>query len=91
MVYRETIVTGVIPTMEVFSQLLGCLRLPHDASLRDRLVENLGVNTETSRYPNLFSLVDGFGEYDPRALSLLEVNSQRQLNHNSFSIVFTCN
>lgn len=72
MVYRETIVTGVIPTMEVFSQLLGCLRLPHDASLRDRLVENLGVNTEISRCPNLFSLVDGFGEYDPRALSLLE-------------------
>ncbi|XP_057963761.1 pentatricopeptide repeat-containing protein MRL1, chloroplastic [Malania oleifera] len=72
MIYRETMKTDVVPTMEVFSQLLGCLQLPHDGSLRNRLIENLGVNTNTSKYSNLCSLIDGFGEYDPRAFSLLE-------------------
>lgn len=71
-VYREAIIAGVVPTMEEFSQVLGCLRLPHDASLRNRLIENLGVCTETSKGSNLCSLLDGFGEYDPRAFSLLE-------------------
>ncbi|GLU02793.1 hypothetical protein SLE2022_200280 [Rubroshorea leprosula] len=55
MVYRETIVAGTIPTMEVVSQILGCLQFPRDISLKDRFVGNLG-----------------FGEYDPRAFSLLE-------------------
>uniref|UniRef100_A0A5B7AR55 PROP1-like PPR domain-containing protein n=1 Tax=Davidia involucrata TaxID=16924 RepID=A0A5B7AR55_DAVIN len=72
MVYRETIAAGVVPTEEEFSQVLGCLQLPHDSSLRNRLIENLGVSTDTSRSSNLCSLVDGFGEYDPRAFSLLE-------------------
>lgn len=75
-VYREAIIAGVVPTMEEFSQVLGCLRLPHDASLRNRLIENLGVSTETSKGSNLCSLLDGFGEYDPRAFSLLEVYKQ---------------
>ncbi|KAA8536028.1 hypothetical protein F0562_028506 [Nyssa sinensis] len=72
MVYRETIAAGVVPTMEEFSQALGCLWIPHFSSLRERLIENLGVCTRTSRSSNLCSLVDGFGEYDPRAFSLLE-------------------
>ncbi|GFZ00402.1 pentatricopeptide repeat (PPR) superfamily protein [Actinidia rufa] len=72
MVYRETIVAGVVPTMELFSQLLGCLQLPHDASLKNRLIENLEVSTDSPRRSNLCSLVDGFGEYDPRAFSLFE-------------------
>ncbi|XP_059654043.1 pentatricopeptide repeat-containing protein MRL1, chloroplastic isoform X2 [Cornus florida] len=72
MVYRETIVAGVVPTMEECSQVLGCLKLPYDASLRSRLTEHLQVSIDTSRGSNLFSLVDGFGEYDPRAFSLLE-------------------
>lgn len=71
-VYRETVNAGVIPTLEEFSQVLGCLRLPHDSSLKMRLIENLGVITETSKGSNLCSLIDGFGEYDPRAFSLLE-------------------
>ena len=73
MVYRETIVAGVIPTMDVLSQVLGCLRFPHDRSLKERLIENLGVSVDTSKPSNLCSLIDGFGEYDPRAFSLLEV------------------
>ena len=73
MVYRETVAAGVIPTMEVLSQVLGCLQFPHDGSLRNRLIENLGVTADTSRRPNLCSLIDGFGEYDSRAFSLLEV------------------
>ncbi|XP_042507893.1 pentatricopeptide repeat-containing protein MRL1, chloroplastic isoform X2 [Macadamia integrifolia] len=71
-VYRETIAAGVVPTMEVFYQVLGCLQLPHDTSLRERLVENLGVGTDSSRCSNIYSLIDGFGEYDPRSFSLFE-------------------
>ncbi|KAI7755888.1 hypothetical protein M8C21_026096 [Ambrosia artemisiifolia] len=72
MVYRETVKAGVVPGIEELSQVLGCLRLPHDSSLKARLIENLGVITETSKGSNLCSLIDGFGEYDPRAFSLLE-------------------
>ncbi|CAH1423372.1 unnamed protein product [Lactuca virosa] len=73
MVYRETVKGGSIPTIEVLSQVLGCLRLPQDSSLKTRLIENLGVIADdTSKASNLCSLIDGFGEYDPRAFSLLE-------------------
>ncbi|KAK6136673.1 hypothetical protein DH2020_029580 [Rehmannia glutinosa] len=72
MVYRETIIAGTTPTMDELSLVLGCLQLPHDVSVRNRLIENLGVNTDTSKGTNLFSLIDGFGEYDPRAFSLVE-------------------
>lgn len=71
MVYRETISGGTVPTTEVVSQVLGCLQLPLDAALRDRLVSNLG-NISSQKQHNIFPLVDGFGEYDPRAFSLLE-------------------
>ncbi|KAG5007917.1 hypothetical protein JHK85_026459 [Glycine max] len=72
MVYRETIEAGEKPTSEILSQILGCLQLPYDTSVKNRLVENLGVSMETSRSSNLCSLMDGFGEYDPRAFSILE-------------------
>lgn len=72
-VYRQTILAGIVPTMEIFSQVLGCLQLPHDASLRNSLVENLGVSIDSPKRSTLYSLVDGFGEYDPRAFSLFEV------------------
>ncbi|KAI3765750.1 hypothetical protein L2E82_15793 [Cichorium intybus] len=72
MVYRETVKSGSVPTIEVLSQVLGCLRLPQDSSLKTRLIENLGVIADTSKGSNLCSLIDGFGEYDPRAFSLLE-------------------
>lgn len=72
-VYRETINAGVVPGIEELSQVLGCLRLPQDSSLKTRLIENLGVIAETPKGSNLCSLIDGFGEYDPRAFSLLEV------------------
>ncbi|KAK4401470.1 Pentatricopeptide repeat-containing protein MRL1, chloroplastic [Sesamum angolense] len=68
----ETIVAGAAPTKDELSQVLGCLQLPHDVSVRNRLIENLGLNTDTSKGANLLSLIDGFGEYDPRAFSLLE-------------------
>ncbi|XP_014493883.1 pentatricopeptide repeat-containing protein MRL1, chloroplastic [Vigna radiata var. radiata] len=72
MVFRETIKAGQKPTSEILSQILGCLQLPYDTSLKNRLVENLGVSADTSRGSNLCSLIDGFGEYDPRAFSILE-------------------
>lgn len=76
MFYRETIAAGVLPSVEVVSQVLGCLQFPHDTSLRNRLVENLGVSSNSSRRANLYSFIDGFGEYDPRSFSLLEVREQ---------------
>jgi len=79
MVYRGTIAAGEKPTIELVSQVLGCLQIPCDATLKNRLVENLGVTAVSSRYSNLCSLVDGFGEYDPRAFSLLEVSWQLKL------------
>lgn len=71
MVYRETILAGVIPTIDELSQVLGCLKFPHDVSVRNRLIENLATNA--SKGASLYSLIDGFGEYDPRAFSLVEV------------------
>ncbi|XP_028767985.1 pentatricopeptide repeat-containing protein MRL1, chloroplastic [Neltuma alba] len=72
MVYREMIRDGTMTTSEILSQIFGCLKLPYDASLKNNLIENLGVSAETSKCSNLCSLIDGFGEYDPRAFSLLE-------------------
>ncbi|KAL5715047.1 hypothetical protein ACHQM5_016931 [Ranunculus cassubicifolius] len=70
-IYRETLVSGIIPSMDLFSLVLACLQFPHDTSSRIRLVENLGVTTDSFRPSNLSSLLDGFGEYDPRCFSLL--------------------
>ncbi|KAJ7967220.1 Pentatricopeptide repeat [Quillaja saponaria] len=77
LVYRRTIGAGEMPTVEILSQVLGCLQLPYDASLKIRLIENLGVSAARSRCTNLCSLIDGFGEYDPRAFSLLEEAASR--------------
>lgn len=74
MVYREAIGAGEKPTSEILSQILGCLKLPYDTYVKNSLIENLGVSSETSRSTNLCSLIDGFGEYDPRAFSILEVS-----------------
>lgn len=75
MVYRETIQAGVIPTIEVFSQVLGCLQFPRDSSLRKTFIENLGIGFDASRSSNVSSLLDGFGEYDIRSFSILEVRT----------------
>ncbi|CAJ2679490.1 unnamed protein product [Trifolium pratense] len=72
MVYRETIGAGEKPTSEILSQILGCMKFPYDTYVKNRLVENLGVSVENSRMENLCSLIDGFGEYDPRVFSILE-------------------
>ncbi|MCL7022323.1 hypothetical protein MKW94_006000 [Papaver nudicaule] len=71
-VYRESITSGNVPDIKVVAEVLGCLQFPHETSLRARLVENLGVSADASKCPNLYSLIDGFGEYDPRSFSLLE-------------------
>lgn len=76
MMYRETITAGVTPTMDELCQVLGCLQLPHDVSVRNRLIENLGVHTGISEGANIYSFINGFGEFDPRAISLVEVSKQ---------------
>ncbi|KGN61889.1 pentatricopeptide repeat-containing protein MRL1, chloroplastic [Cucumis sativus] len=71
-VYREIIEAGIVPSIDVLSQVLGCLQIPHDPALKSRLIENIGVSADSSRSSSLCSLIDGFGEYDPRAFSLFE-------------------
>ncbi|KAL9264743.1 Pentatricopeptide repeat-containing protein [Drosera capensis] len=70
--YRDTIAAGVIPSLELLSQVLRCLKLPQDASLKQRLIEATGVDIVASTRTNMYSLIDGFVEYDPRAFLLLE-------------------
>lgn len=71
-VYREAISAGLLPSSDVLSQVLGCLRLPHDSSLKNTLIENMGINCDIPHHPNVNSLFEGFGEYDIRAFSILE-------------------
>ncbi|TVU31282.1 hypothetical protein EJB05_22963, partial [Eragrostis curvula] len=71
-VYREAISAGLLPSSDVLSQVLGCLRLPHDSSLKNTFIENMGISCDVPQHPNVNSLFEGFGEYDIRAFSILE-------------------
>ncbi|XP_031475638.1 pentatricopeptide repeat-containing protein MRL1, chloroplastic isoform X1 [Nymphaea colorata] len=71
-IYRDSISSGVVPTVEVVSQVLGCLQIPYDTSLRNRILESVELGSDVSKHSSLCSLLDGFGEYDPRSFSLLE-------------------
>ncbi|KAL6622953.1 hypothetical protein ACP70R_032832 [Stipagrostis hirtigluma subsp. patula] len=71
-VYRDAISSGLLPSNDVLSQVLGCLRLPHDGSLKSTFIEYMGITCDISRHPNINSLFEGFGEYDVRAFSILE-------------------
>lgn len=92
MVYRETIGAGEKPTSQILSQVLGCLKFPYDTCVKNRLVENLGVTAESSKTSNLCSLIDGFGEYDPRAFSILEVSMEygTETNYIKFIVSYCC-
>ncbi|CAH9125090.1 unnamed protein product [Cuscuta epithymum] len=72
MMYRETIAAGLTPTVKELSQVLGCLQLPRNACFKARLVEDHVFTFDDSKSSNLCSLIDGFGEYDPRAFQLIE-------------------
>jgi hypothetical protein len=72
-VYREAISTGLLPSSDVLSQVLGCLRFPHDNTLTNTFIENMGISCDIPHHPNVNSLLEGFGEYDIRAFSILEV------------------
>ncbi|RLN17141.1 pentatricopeptide repeat-containing protein MRL1, chloroplastic isoform X4 [Panicum miliaceum] len=71
-VYRNAVSTGLVPSSDVLSQVLGCLRLPHDNSLKSSFIENMGISCDIPHNPNINSLFEGFGEYDIRAFSILE-------------------
>ncbi|XP_062205447.1 pentatricopeptide repeat-containing protein MRL1, chloroplastic-like isoform X2 [Phragmites australis] len=71
-VYREAISAWILPSSDVLSQVLGCLRLPHDSSLKNTFIENMGISCDIPQHPNVNSLFEGFGEYDIRAFSILE-------------------
>jgi hypothetical protein len=72
-VYREAISAELSPSSDVLSQVLGCLRLPHESSLRNNFIENMGISCDIPQHPNVNSLFEGFGEYDVRSFSILEV------------------
>uniref|UniRef100_A0A7N0V5W6 Pentatricopeptide repeat-containing protein n=1 Tax=Kalanchoe fedtschenkoi TaxID=63787 RepID=A0A7N0V5W6_KALFE len=71
-IYRESVIAQLKPSADIVSKVLGCLQLPRAAALRNRLIEDLGVSSESAKPSKLCSLLDGFGEYDPRAFSLFE-------------------
>jgi len=73
MVYREAVSAGLLPSSDVLSQVLGCLRLPHCSSLKSSCIENMGISCDIPQHPNINSHFEGFGEYDIRAFSILEV------------------
>ncbi|KAH7294218.1 hypothetical protein KP509_28G061200 [Ceratopteris richardii] len=68
-VYRKARSSGVIPTIKMLSQLLGCLRLPK--TVDDNVLSNYSFAKHTSSGMQP-SLINGFGVYDPRALALYE-------------------
>ncbi|KAF3327099.1 pentatricopeptide repeat-containing protein MRL1 [Carex littledalei] len=72
MVYHETISANVKPKVDALSQVLGCMKFPSDKLLRNKLIESLGLQFDVSNGPNVSSLLEGFGEYDPRSFHLLE-------------------
>lgn len=74
MVYHETISANVKPKVDALSQVLGCMKFPSDKLLRNKLIESLGLQFDVSNGPNVSSLLEGFGEYDPRSFHLLEVS-----------------
>ncbi|WVZ58406.1 hypothetical protein U9M48_008682 [Paspalum notatum var. saurae] len=71
-VYREAVSSGLLPSSDVLSQVLGCLRLPCNSSLNSIFIENMGMHCDILQHPNINSLFEGFGEYDIRAFSILE-------------------
>jgi len=71
-VYRDAVSTGLVPSSDVLSQVLGCLRLPHYNSLKSSFTENMQISCDIPHNPNINSLFEGFGEYDIRAFSILE-------------------
>jgi hypothetical protein len=73
MVFRHAITAGLLPSSDVLSQVLGCLRFPHDSSLKSTFIDNMGISCHMPHHPNTNSLLEGFGEYDIRAFSILEV------------------
>ncbi|KAI4318332.1 hypothetical protein MLD38_032055 [Melastoma candidum] len=70
--YRDIIAADVTPSIELVSKVLGCLQIPFDVPSKERITENLAISADAPKHANLFALVEGFGEYDPRAFSLLE-------------------
>lgn len=86
--YRQTISSGVIPSIEAFSHVLGCLKFPNDNSLRKRFFENLGLVLDPKRHSNAYSLLDGFGEYDPRSFAMFEVpiSNRKSFNPNKTNL-----
>ncbi|XP_048573742.1 pentatricopeptide repeat-containing protein MRL1, chloroplastic isoform X3 [Triticum urartu] len=72
MVFRQAITAGLLPSSDVLSQVLGCLRFPHDSSLKTTFIDNMGISCDMPHHPNTNSLLEGFGEYDIRAFSVLE-------------------
>lgn len=72
-IYRQTIEAGVLPTVEILSQLLGCLRKPEASTTPVSIFDDKAAAFLGQSQPATSTSFDGFGIYDPRALALFEV------------------
>eukprot|EP00249_Psilotum_nudum_P024933 c29325_g1_i2 orf=411-3923(-) len=68
-VYREALAMGAIPTSNTFSEVLGCLRLPMHSHRNSFDGAILFPDYESTQRK---TLRDGFGIYNPQALTLFE-------------------
>lgn len=71
-IYRQTIEAGVLPTVEILSQLLGCLRKPEASTTPVSIFDDKAAAFLGQSQPATSTSFDGFGIYDPRALALFE-------------------
>ncbi|KAJ7549606.1 hypothetical protein O6H91_07G059700 [Diphasiastrum complanatum] len=70
--YRQTISASAVPTIKLFSRLLGCLRIPVIMPPKG-LYANGGIFSASGmQSSSKHSMMEGFGMYDPRALTLYE-------------------
>lgn len=70
-VYNDTVSTGVVPSLDTLSQLLGCLRLEKVQSII--YGKKSSSHFEHLRVPTTLAVDHAWGMYLPRSLTLFEV------------------
>lgn len=72
-VYDDLISAGLIPTLGIISQVLGCLRKSSESSQHILYEERSSNSFRSSEIPTTISVEDACGIYLPRALTIYEV------------------
>lgn len=71
-VYNDLISAGLIPTLGIISQVLGCLRVSAISSQHILYTQRSANSFRNSEIPTTISVEDACGMYLPRALTLYE-------------------